>query len=786
MVTQAERVAQYEIFYAGTRQTGGTVYTGPGAPIAGTHILTPTGEKVARGAYTVGPPGQEVSMSTEQYAKYKQEQEAVSRPVTSSDFVRFQAERTGQPTFIQTETGKIDVYIPTTARTAVPTAYPRPEGAPQVTPSFQPEYGQRTLRTQEMIPLGMMISPVDQTYVRQPILSQREQERFSAWERQVEPSRRAGATFLSPYGIQYTSATLFAPERRREVVQKAWKKAQTATPAEWAIGSVFGTVPGYVGTTVLGGQLTKEVGTIAVAKLGAPSHALTRGAKVVLSSLYVGQKGYAVAEAVGRGDKVKLGEIGIRTAIEIPAFTAGYRRGIRLVKQPVRIETGFLSAAEVSAERGREFTVFKTRVGKETYPSFGKTFFVQDAERTYAISSMITLKGEKILPSAVFTKGIELPRTALAQDIGAVPFAEKSLVIKPRTGVRGRIFGGYETEMVAAKGVSRYIDMQTFGTIGTSLSERGEGVFKGVTKIKIGARLEAFPGSSYGLVSPMPPTQTAPQIAGAMPGVVPWPTRPIIPPPMPIVWVSKKGKAVERVSALKIEPFRRFEPVFKQATMQTQRRDMMQVRFQGTEMELKRAYEMRHDMLRLQELSQEESQLFKLGQKTVMAQMPKEKTVVPVVPMMTVPTPMMTPTMPLGAVGTKMRIPSRPTMRMKKKVIKRTYRYTPTVVGAVFRKPLKRAPARVTMGAVGIRAPLQQMRPTYAGGMMMGGIGRIGGRPPKKRTGVWERSISAVGKQMGSTLGIGSGGMPSMGMGSLGLKGKRKRKKKKKARRKKR
>ena len=822
MVTQQERVAQYEIFYAGTRQTGGTVYTGPGAPISGTHLVTPAGKKIALGVYTVGPPGQEVSMSAAEYAKLP-EQEAVSKPVTSADFVRYQAERTGQPTFIRTETGKIDVYVPTTAQTVVPTAYTRPKGAPQVTPSFQTEYGQRTATVEHpWAKYDSYDSPAmfyAKEQAQREFVAMRPQERFLM----------GMATATGEYGMEYMSSFIPYGEKRQkpiEVTAKYMTKAKEAPPIEFAkgqaIGSLHGTVTGRIGTAALAYYGSQY----AIGKIGMKSTALTKF-MTPGRSVFVG-KVSTIAPIVGTGLQMyphvarkeyqKAFEIGLGGAATAIGAYYGAKWGYqRLFKE--------------------EYLKDVTLVQKQTFEKHFK--FAEEA------------KGVKVKPKEMGPILQEMPRTkGKPGEIAIEHLAKKGDIVGGSVAARTQLYGAQrmprDIDVFArkpaesAKALFKSYEQAGIAGLKLSVGKEGGKIFGPEGKIiefHPESWLKSFPYTQRTLKTPEGirvisiGEQTYRKTFGGLLRAKDWPDIKSYMPsieksaylraeasPLKMFRIGTKGiagRAVSSVAAAKDYGYYfvpkipsigadigyGYRPAYKPAAMPFKYKPF--TRQPSYKMDV---YPTKPSKPKYK-VEQYKPAVYKpTAQYTPHTPIPPYKPQ-PVTPISPPPFPPYKPPAPYPPIITLLPPVTPPTkgpspytppetpmkykfdvprrlrrkeQKVRKTIYKRTYKYTPTVVGAVFRKPMKRAPARVTMGSVGIRAPVQT-RPTYAGGMMMGGIGRIGGQAPKKKKGgVWESSISAMGKRMGKTLGIGSGGMPKMTMGKLGPQKKRKKRRRKK------
>ena len=856
-------------------QTGGTVATGPGAPIAGTHILTPSGEMIARGEYVVGPPGQEVAMSAEKYAEMQREREAQVAPVrpTPAQYMV----PSDRPSYFVTPEGRIDVQRVELTRRAtvedvVQTAAAASRMAREQTMKTYPAIG-AVFRSQTEGGFLYEFEPLQATRQR------RAEEVVSREMRMETPFETRRAHILtaigSPYGGEYLASYLPGGREPSDVVYKTRVRAQfIETPrkkAEWVVGAVFGTVPGIIGISTGIGY----VGGRALGYLEKSPFVLAKGVKgtatlggMAMAGPYAFERAYTTTKAIKEEDYEKALEIVSRTGLELHfgarGFKEGYKasRGIELgeqIYQPKTREFESFSVGDVDealgtvthrgvtqAERvfgayqqeflarGRAgsvgkldtgFTQFRSRKGDLMFgvsydisiPEMSGLQRLGDVSRTMygqeltgrITTGMPTPTGRSKVLSVwdMFkqTSYVQQPRGVWYGGYGVVPetrigFEKVSGFTLAQTQITGEPTVVKEWKIPGATWRDADIEMMKMRTTtragGISVTPEGFQPFRGTGVIDVTGRVMVSGGGGRQIFVPSVAPSFGDMAATVTFKTPSWVGDTRVFSGIGTIITGRAAVAAQYKPAEKVGIWEgAVHPIFQvMKEKKKKKKDVDIVVSKDINMDMKKALQLASGTARATAIRQKmkldvlqdigraqdigmasiQSQQQQQQQQQMMSQMMRTTTpIISIVPTITTP-----PGLP-ASFKKDIWVYTRRRKKAKRKKIKykRTYRYTPTVVGAVFRKPLKRAPKRVTIQSVGIRAPV-------AGRAMMQGIGRFGEQPKKrKKKGVWESSISEVGNRMGKVLGVGGGGMPkSFG----GLKPRKKRKKKRKARRKKR
>jgi hypothetical protein len=694
MPTQ-EDVAKYERFYAGTRQIGGTVYTGPSAPIAGTHIVTPEGEEEKIAGYREGAAGTYVPVSEKDVTVV----EVIGGPfgegmsMSLRDYEKWQAEQTTvatQPARYTYAPGIAPIGPPRAAydipvHMQQQTYYERMEPVPQVsreppqiTPSYQPMYGQRTATEAEM--------------------------------RYFESTFQEPATFTEPGGVE-----------------------------QFAISAVTWPYQVLVGAAYLPGRVLKK-------------GIVRTGYEVFI------QEPFMYGQALAKGRPAAWGSLAGGAL-----WTAGVPALARRTEPKPMAETAYVSRAQMIGDVGEEVTLFTTRAGEAKIPSAAYTKFIKEGERTYGVSAVVTDIGETPRTSVVLTKGMELPKSVFAAEAGVTPIAEKALVITPRTGWRGKLFKGFETEVIGTRSITKRVDMGTYATMGQVVSKGERSIIKGVTEVQIKAPLEAFPGSTYGYVSPIPTSITAPTVAGGIGATVRAPRAisgfsvaqaaaplPSFKAAAPLRAQPKFEMMKPKKGVLKYEPM--LEPEYRRVSMKASLKAVSGKRAMALGVQQEPILKQAPIQAQMQIPLKAQAQI--PIQPQMMKAPPLQKQLAPPKMQPVIPTPRFLPsTSFIGPSGKS--IISKKAFTPIKRI--RTYKYTPTVAGIFTRKPIGKAPKRITYESVGIRAPIAGARLTYTDSFARGLMERD---KKKKKPSRFGRQWKTFGTSFGRQLGLGKGRAP--------------------------
>ena len=336
---------------------------------------------------------------------------------------------------------------------------------------------------------------------------------------------RIATTSLSPKGTEYLFSGLFhklnedSKSPREIEVEVQMMRSGGSTVAEYTVGSLMGSLPGQYGLGRALGTAGKIGTTLVAAKEGSKLYKAGKTTELLLGVggagivLYEGQKKYK--------EKDWLGLTSMTAGLG--ASSLGFSHGWTGMEaaMPKVTRTKVVQRAKIIDETNYGITSYMTEAGGKRVPSIavsrsidigeGQSVFLSDVMRPAG-------KGKDLERFMIFGKQVEFGSVGLADEAlgGITDTASKAMVISERKGIRGW-FDKFKIEKVEAIGKTKLqmktstpdVDEYSFSLLGTSGKGKRLDVMGGVADVqvpKVKSEFEAF--SFTGQATKTMPTST--------------------------------------------------------------------------------------------------------------------------------------------------------------------------------------------------------------------------------------------------------------------------------------